>query len=194
MKVPTLSEKERMEEERMHDVLLLLKHLLEREEVTAKLILDCLYDVGSVNLIDKKFRFRPLNRTLKPIARMSKPVFRVFALHWFKKNCPQLITDWLHSQVSFNNLEDQSSEKLVSEVSEIPAEERSREIKLLRSQVRMLTGILLAAIAVFGGSFIWLFYSLKLEPLQLTQQIQSTTASKQELESFESEVKRLFIK
>jgi hypothetical protein len=90
---------ERQEEERMRDVLLLLSNLFQREEVTIKLILDCLYDVGSVNLINQKFRFRLLNRLMKSIARMSKPVFRIFAVRWFHKNCPQLITDWLHSQV-----------------------------------------------------------------------------------------------
>lgn len=92
---------ERMEQERMQDVLLLLGHLAEREEATVKIILDCLYDVGSANLINQKFRYRPLNRLMKSIAGMSKPVFRVFALRWFKRNCPKLITDWLHSKVTF---------------------------------------------------------------------------------------------
>ncbi|MGK7872756.1 MAG: hypothetical protein AB4426_05420 [Xenococcaceae cyanobacterium] len=151
VKVPKLLEKERIEEERIHDVLLLLEHLAQREEVTVKLILDCLYDVGSVNLIDNKlnkFRFRPLNRMMKSIASLSKPAFRVFAMYWFQKNCPQLITNWLHEQVSFKDLEEPAPEVVKIEqdsLSEI--ENPSREIKSLRSQVRLLTGILVMAIA-----------------------------------------------
>jgi len=96
-----MEKEERMEEERMQDVLLMLEHLVEREDATVKIILDCLYDVGSINLINNKFNSRSLNGIMKYIAKMSKPVFRVVALRWFKKNCPKLIADWLHSQVKF---------------------------------------------------------------------------------------------
>lgn len=97
----TISRERMLEEERMQDVMLLLENLARREEATIRLILDCLYDVGSANLINKKFRRRPLNRLMKAIARLTKPAFRIFALRWFMKNCPQLITDWLHSKVKF---------------------------------------------------------------------------------------------
>jgi hypothetical protein len=97
---PILQE-ERMKQQRMSDVLLLIESLVEREETTVKMILDCLYDVGSVNLINKKFKFKILNRLMKWIAGKSKPVFRIIALRWFKKNCPQLIANWLHSKVKF---------------------------------------------------------------------------------------------
>jgi hypothetical protein len=92
---------DRLMEERMRQVLLLLERLTQREEVTVKLILDCLYDVGSVNLINQKVPIRPLNKTMKLIATLSKPVFVVFGWYWFKKNCPQLITNWLQSKVFF---------------------------------------------------------------------------------------------
>lgn len=91
----------RFELERIHDVSILLTSLIEREETTIKLIIDCLYDVGSVKLIDKKVRFRSLGAIAKSIARMSKPVLRIFAWRWVKKNCPQLITNWLHAKVKF---------------------------------------------------------------------------------------------
>jgi hypothetical protein len=94
-------EEERIKEERMHDVLLLIDNLVEREEATVKIILDCLYDVGSINIINKKVAFRPMNRFLKAIARLSKPAFRAVAWRWFKGNCPQLITNWLRTKVSF---------------------------------------------------------------------------------------------
>jgi hypothetical protein len=99
--LPKLLEEQRMQEERMHDVSLLLQHLVEREETTVKMILDCLYDVGSVNLINKKVPVKPLNYLMKAIASLSKPAFRIVALHWFKKNCPALITKWLYSKVRF---------------------------------------------------------------------------------------------
>ena len=82
------SQEERMKRERIDDVLLLLQHLVEREEVTVKMILDCLYDIGSVNLINQKFRARSPNRLMKMVARMTKPVFTIIALRWFKKIVP----------------------------------------------------------------------------------------------------------
>ena len=53
---------------------------------------------------------------LRGIARFSKPVFRVFALRWFKKNCPRLVTRWLFRQVRFNGVPpvlDETQTKLV---------------------------------------------------------------------------------
>ena len=99
--VSTSSNQSRIEAERIHDVLTLLTSLTVREEATIKLIIDCLYDVGHVNLIDKKVRVRPFNSIAKSIAKMSKPVVRVIAWRWFKKNCPQLIAQWLYRKVKF---------------------------------------------------------------------------------------------
>lgn len=148
----TLAEK-LIETERMHDVLLLLQNLINSEEATVKLILDCLYDVGSVNLINQKLRMKPLNRVMKLIARMSKPVFKTLALNWFKKNCPQLITNWLHTQVAFERIQNVPQEIAV-EVAELkpypipPTENLYQEIKNLRSQVRLLAWISIIAIAI----------------------------------------------
>ncbi|OKH21695.1 hypothetical protein NIES593_14770 [Hydrococcus rivularis NIES-593] len=101
-RLPILSEEERMEQERMRDVLVLLEHLVEREETTLKLIIDRLYDVGSVNLINKKFPNRPRQRRMmKSIARIFKPVAKIYALRWVKKNCPRLVTNWLQTKVRF---------------------------------------------------------------------------------------------
>ncbi len=85
----------------MRDVELLLESLFLREEVTLRLVLDCLYDVGSVNLVNRRVRSRPLNHLMKTIARLSKPAFRPFMMRWSRKNCPHLIASWLHSQVRF---------------------------------------------------------------------------------------------
>ncbi len=87
----------------------------------------------------------------------------------------------------------QHLEELTREVLELKldylseAENRSRSLKRLRAQVKWLTGILLVAIAVLGGSLIWLTYSLNLFPNQLERKIQSKTPEQQELESLKTE-------
>lgn len=142
-----------------HDVLLLLQHLAEREEITVKIILDSIYEIGSANLINNKFRSRPLKILVGKISKLSKPAFRVVAYYWFKKNCPQLITDWLIEQVAF--------EPAITKVVEVEANstpesiQKVEQIKQLRSQVRLLTGILITVVMVFSSSFVWLFYDLK---------------------------------
>ena len=94
-------EQEEFKKKRMEDVCLILENLFEREEATVKLVLDRLYDVGSINLINQKVGFRPMNKLLRIIATMSKPAAKRVGLWWFKKNCPKLITDWLESLVVF---------------------------------------------------------------------------------------------
>ncbi len=98
---PTLSEAQKLEIEQKKNVMLLVENLMEREEATFKMIIDCLYDVGSLNLINQKVAVRPLNRVMRLIARLSKPSFRAIAFYWVKKNTPELITDWLLGKVRF---------------------------------------------------------------------------------------------
>ncbi|MGB3291462.1 MAG: hypothetical protein WBB01_00555 [Phormidesmis sp.] len=100
-KTDVVIREQQIEDERMRDIELLLESMFLREEVTLRLIADCLYDVGSVNLLNQRVHSRPLNRFMKVIARRSKPVFRFFMLRWCRKNCPHLITQWLHTQVDF---------------------------------------------------------------------------------------------
>lgn len=152
---------ERIGEERMHDVLLLMTHLLKSEEVTLKLILNCLYDVGSVNLINNKLRSRPLSFMALGIARMSKPVFRTVALHWVQKNAPRLATDWLYSKVSFQNVEDQQPDAIavVSKVQLDSLDTSQQEIKRLRSEVRYLTGISAGALVALASTVIWVSHN-----------------------------------
>ena len=101
IEVQKISEEEQKKKERMRDIFLLLQQLVEREEVTLRLIIDCLYDVGSINLVNKKFHNKPLNGLMKAIATMSKPVVRIIALRWVKKKLPTLLTNWLEKKVSF---------------------------------------------------------------------------------------------
>ncbi|BAY83741.1 hypothetical protein NIES267_32320 [Calothrix parasitica NIES-267] len=179
--VSTLKNKE---EEKMHDVLLLLENLSCREEASIIAIIDCLYDIGYVNLINQKFRSRTLNGSLKLIARLSKPAFKIIAWRWYKSNCPKLIVKWLRKQVSF---EPKTKIKQAAEIQAAPKPEPSKpldsaylvklenqnhEVKYLRSQVRMLTSIVIALTAVFGGSVLW-FASSERSNFQNVQQKQN---------------------
>ncbi|WP_026733595.1 hypothetical protein [Fischerella sp. PCC 9605] len=160
------------EEELMHEVLLIIENLAYREEATVKLIFDRLYDIGSLNLINQKFRSRAVKKVLKLIARMSKPAFRIFAWHWFKKNSPQLITNWLRQQVSFKNQVTPTSKIIIErQVPQLNSfselEHQNKEIQFLRSQVKILATILIGVVAFFGGSLIWLGQSITTRRSQL---------------------------
>lgn len=86
----------------MQEVVMLVDNLLRSEETTIGMIVDCLYDIGSVRLIDQKVEPQVLQDLTKPIARLSKPAFRMIALRWLKKNCPVLLANWLYSKVKFD--------------------------------------------------------------------------------------------
>ncbi|WP_414530792.1 hypothetical protein [Nodularia chucula] len=169
------------EKERIHDVFLLLQNMVSREESTVKLVLDSLYDVGSINLINQKFRSRTLNKSLKLISRTSKPVFSIFAWRWFKKNGSELITNWLESKVTFPNTDSEPTQaELV--VEDYPHNQLNsvtnpqyqlQEVKHLRSQVMLLTTMLAGVVTVFGGSFIWLGYSLERSHVQRIVELQT---------------------
>lgn len=156
------------EMERVEEVMRRLETLFQREEATAKFILDCLYDVGSVRLIDQRVPIQSLRWPLKSIARLSKPVFRVFALRWFKRNCPWLITRWLFNLLRFDG-------PLLIEIDENPAqvidvapqfevlpphieapllERQAAEINALRDKVSWLTAAVVVLLVL--GGMTWL--------------------------------------
>jgi len=101
LNISKISPEELKKQARMRDITLLLAQLVEREEVTLNLIIDCLYDVGSINYTNKKFRRRPINFLIKSIVKFPKPILRRIALRWLKKNLPDLLTEWLAKKVSF---------------------------------------------------------------------------------------------
>jgi hypothetical protein len=180
-KARQLTAEAQREAELMRDVQLLLAHMLRQENVTLKFILDCLYDVGSVNLINQKVRSQPLNQLTKAIAVMSKPAFKVFALRWLYRNCPRLITNWLQRKVRFNAPDSRPSvtvsKVLEAEVKPTSAidpaptanaaltvnptapSDRDRQIQQLQHQVRWLTGILVAVVLLWGSSVVLPHYT-----------------------------------
>jgi hypothetical protein len=121
-----------------------------------------------------------LNRSLKFITKQSKPVFKIVAWHWFKNNCPTLITGWLHSKVEFPRVEPQKIEAVLeSENKDIDSSlkllggNQIDEVKHLHFQVKLLTGILLAVLTMFSSSFIWVNYSLQQSHLQTVEKLRN---------------------
>lgn len=177
-KLPTEAERE---EQLMHDVLLLLDNLIQREEVTVKMILNCLYDAGATNLINQKFPSRSLNKSLKLISKMSKPAFKMIAWQWFKQNCPKLITDWLRSKIEFKNVETPKVEIVVADQntqlnslnSRSHIEPQISEVRQLRAQIKLLTGLMLGVVTVLSGSFLWAGYVLEQSHLKVVEELQT---------------------
>jgi hypothetical protein len=101
LKAKPISAEELKKQERMRDVNLLLQQIVEREEVALKLIVDSLIDVGSINYANNKLHNPPLNKIMKILVGYVKPVARMAALFWLKRNLPNLLTAWLESKVSF---------------------------------------------------------------------------------------------
>ena len=177
-----VSLRKQKEEQKMRDILLLLENLTYREEASIKVIIDSLYDIGSINLIDQKFRSRTLKGSLKLIARLSKPTVKVIAWRWYTRNCPKLITKWLRTQVAFEPVTTikQAAEVeagLVPEAKRLKTdypvewETQNREVKYLRSQVKMLASVIVSLIVVFGGTVVWFGYSLERSNLQTVEQL-----------------------
>ncbi len=98
---PRVAAEERFKQERIHDVKVLLQAMFEREETTIRLVIDSLYDIGVINIINKKIKFLPLNRLLKSIVGLPKPIAKTLIWRWFKKNCSTLLVNWLYNKVKF---------------------------------------------------------------------------------------------
>ena len=115
-----VSGEELKKQERMRDVTLLLQQLVEREEVTLKLIIDCLIDVGSINYANNKVHNPPLSKMMKVLVGYIKPVARKVALFWLKRNLPNLLTAWLEGKVSFEPVPINKDEALTGDLETVP--------------------------------------------------------------------------
>ena len=167
------SEKIQTEQARMANVMLLLEAMFDREDVTMRLILNYLYDIGSVNLINQRVANRPLNRLARCSARFSKPVVKIIVMRWFKRNCPKLITNWLYNKVKF---EPKQIAQIVEEAEELKTSQETiadqgialrqastlaelegyrQKIRLLQARVRLLTLLLMGVTLTLGGGWAW---------------------------------------
>lgn len=169
---------QQLEQMRMHDLRLTLAQLLNRETATAKVILDCLYDIGSIHLINQKVSHAHLNRLMKQIARFSKPVFRPLALRWVQKNGVQMLSDILYNQATFQT-QPQPLRPIVVIDDQRSLPPSTEEVRRLRSQVNRLAGIAIATTAAFTGTIVLTSYRLQTNPVQFLfsdpAQTQATT-------------------
>lgn len=94
-------EEKRFQEEKLRDIYLLLENLALNEEATIKLIIDCLYDIGIINLINKKIPNRSMNKLAKFLSGTPKPLVKIIAWRWVKKNLPSKVSNWLYNKVKF---------------------------------------------------------------------------------------------
>ena len=170
---------EQKEQEKLREMLILLQQLFQREEATAKRVIECLYDIGTVNWINKNVPFRLLNPTLKSVIRFPRPVVKILALKlYMQPKCPKLIAEWLYSLVEFKQEEPIPNEPKEVEPELLPEIRKNRqEVKLLRQRVQVLTGALVMTITLFGGSFIWIAHSLKLTPSEIFSSPKVTTSN-----------------
>ena len=120
LKIKKISAEELKKEERMRDVTLLLQQIVEREETSLKLIIDCLIDVGSINYANKKLENPSLNKIMKVLVGYIKPIARMIALGWLKKNLPDLLTAWLEGKVSFEPIPVDKEEAITGDLETVP--------------------------------------------------------------------------
>ena len=120
LKIKKISAEELKKEERMRDVTLLLQQIVEREETSLKLIIDCLIDVGSINYANKKLENPSLNKIMKVLVGYIKPIARMIALGWLKKNLPDLLTAWLEGKVSFEPIPIDKEEAITGDLETVP--------------------------------------------------------------------------
>lgn len=145
------------EQQAVDEILLLLEQLTQQESAAIKLILDRLYDIGSINLINRKVKPRSLNRISHAISSQTKPVFRFFGIRWFRGNCPQLITDWLYEQVKFQPV---IAAQEIIETNSLPnspsdPDGDALELRKLRSQLKWRTGLLGGSLGVLSAMLVF---------------------------------------
>lgn len=161
--LPSLEETQ-LESERLKQVQMLLDNLFRREEATLKQVIDCLYDVGSLHLINQKIPIKRLRGPLRTISRLSKPAFRLLAVRRLQKTAPELLTQWLYAQATrqpFQVVEEESTPLIdvIPDRAELPpvslppiVERQAAEINLLRNQVTRLVALLvMVMVAALGG-------------------------------------------
>lgn len=128
LKVKSISAEELKKQERMRDVTLLLQQIVEREEIALKLIVDSLIDVGSINYANHKLNNPPLNKIMKVLVGYIKPVARMAAIFWLKRNLPDLLTAWLEAKVSFEAVPINEEEAVTEDLETVPIQEGEVEV------------------------------------------------------------------
>ena len=147
---PQQAAEQRLEAERMQEVMFLLKNLLDREQTTVKAIVACLLDIGAIHFINDRVRFRSLRPLARPLAKLSKPALIFFANRWVQQKCPQMIASFLGRRVLLKVKRSQPiqiSQPVTPAVLE-PTVIYQHEIRRLRSRVQLTTGALVGVSGV----------------------------------------------
>ncbi len=137
LKVKPISAEELKKQERMRDVTLLLQQIVEREEIALKLIVDSLIDVGSINYANHKLNNPPLNKIMKVLVGYIKPVARMAAIFWLKRNLPDLLTAWLEAKVSFEAVPINEGEAVTGDLETVPIQEGEDMERNLESESKL---------------------------------------------------------
>ncbi len=156
-----------IEQKKLREILILLDQLFRREEATAKGIVGCLYDIATINLINKYCPLWGINATLKYLTRFPRPVAKSLGVKlYLQPKCPKLITDWLYTLVEFPDTPPIEPEIVKTEL--LPTIKKNRlEIESLRQKVKLLTGTLVATVVLFSGGFAWISHNLQMNPMEL---------------------------
>jgi hypothetical protein len=135
---------QRLEAERMQEVMFMLKNLLDREQITVKAIISCLLDVGTIHFINDRIQIRPLRPLARPLAKVSKPALVFFANRWIQRKCPQMITNWLQRRIVLKAKRPQppQAQTTTPRMAIEPTVIYQHEIRRLRSRVQLTTGAL----------------------------------------------------
>jgi hypothetical protein len=168
------------EAECSQEVMLLLANLLAREQATLKAVISCFYDVGTVNLVNQRIKYRLLRPLARPVLKVSKPVLTTLGYRWVSKKCPPIITRWLLRKVKSvtsgppPKAPAPVSVQSVSTVEPPLIEQHTAlyqgEIRRLRSRVRWTT----AALAGVSATLAIMLIKIDLNPVGPF--LQSTTA------------------
>jgi hypothetical protein len=99
--VPPITEAKQIEDTSRKEVQLLLENLFQREEATVKLIIDCLFDMSAVYLINQKVPTSLAKRLAKGMAKISRSGIRIIAFRYvFKKFVASgFLTNFLFNKV-----------------------------------------------------------------------------------------------
>ena len=177
----TIKEQE-FEQQKLVEILILLSQMFQREELTAKAIVGCLYDIAVLNLINKYTPFWGINGTLKFLSRFPRPVAQHLGVKLYvQPKCPKLITDWFYTLVEFadDNDEEQVDVEVLPPQELLPVlKQNKQEIQSLQGRLKLLTSSLVAVIMVFGGSVAWVTHNLQMSPLDLLTSEQSSLSAK----------------
>jgi hypothetical protein len=146
---PQQEAEQRLEAERMQEVLFLIGNLLEREQITVKAIVACLLDVGAIHFINDRIQIRPLRPLARPLVKVAKPALVFAAYRWVHKKCPRLVANWLQRRIVLKaGRPPQPPPSPTPQTVLEPTVIYQHEIRRLRSRVRLTTGALVGVSSV----------------------------------------------